>query len=320
MHFKGTEIPKGDKFNLKNCPTSFSGGRPKRIRKLLADVSEDLRKFQEVLYAQGKYGLLIVLQGIDTAGKDGVVKFLISGLNPAACDVRSFKAPNSDEVRHDFLWRSAKEVPARGQIMVFNRSHYEEVVAVRVHPQFLVRQNLSEELSGQNIWEKRFEQIRNWEQYLVENGIGVLKFFLTISKEEQRQRLLARVDTPSKNWKFSESDVHEREFWADNLKAWSRAIAATSTKRAPWHIIPANDKKMARLAVGHIVLEYLKKLPLAYPHLGRKEHQEALATLKSKLENEGGKEKKKDDGEKKDGKKKKDKKKEKKKNKKEEKK
>jgi PPK2 family polyphosphate:nucleotide phosphotransferase len=217
---------------------------------------------QQQLYASGDRAVLLVFQGMDTSGKDGVIRHVLSGINPQGCRVTSFKAPSAAELRHDFLWRCACALPERGQIGVFNRSYYEDVIVPRVHPQILVPQHLR---SDGRLWKERYRSINAFEQHLSANGTVIVKFFLHLSKDEQRKRLLARIDEPSKNWKIEDSDVTERGFWKDYMSAYAQGMAATSKKHAPWHIVPADDKDNARLIVARILLEAMEKLDLRMP-------------------------------------------------------
>jgi PPK2 family polyphosphate:nucleotide phosphotransferase len=232
---------------------------------MLARDIERLAKLQERLYAQHQWALLVVLQGMDTAGKDGVIKHVMRGINPLGCEVHAFKAPSSEDLDHDFLWRAETRLPARGDIGVFNRSYYEEVVIVRVHPEMLTHQKLPAELVGKDIWKERFEDIHAFERHLTRNGIVILKFFLHISKEEQRRRLLARLDDPAKQWKFSMNDIAERKLWDEYMSAYEHAIRATGNPGAPWYVVPADHKWFARLIVARAMLEALENLDLDYP-------------------------------------------------------
>ncbi len=235
-----------------------------------------MEELQQRLYAQGQWGVLMVFQGMDAAGKDGVIKHVISGINPQGCEVHSFKAPSADELAHDFLWRTGKDVPARGRIGIFNRSHYEEVLAVRVHPELLERQNLPPSATGKNIWQHRFKSIRAFEHHLARNGTVVLKFHLHISKDEQRKRFLARLDEPFKRWKFSVNDITERARWDDYMAAYQDMIRETSTDYAPWYVVPADHKHVAWLVVSAAIIEALEGLKLQYPKVTGK----ALERLK----------------------------------------
>lgn len=239
-------------------------------KELLEKNIEKMIELQDKLYAQDKYSLLLIFQAMDAAGKDSTIKHVMSGLNPQGTQVYSFKQPSKEELDHGYLWRIQKVVPERGRIGIFNRSHYEEVLVVRVHD-LLKNQPLPQELIDKNIWQKRYEQISNFENYLYENGTIILKFFLHVSKEEQKERFLARIDDQSKNWKFSAADVEERKYWNDYQKAYEDAISATSKKNAPWYIIPADKKWFARLLVSEIIVEALKKLKLEYPKLSKEQ-------------------------------------------------
>jgi PPK2 family polyphosphate:nucleotide phosphotransferase len=250
---------------------------------MLAQDVERLAKLQERLYADHRWALLVVLQAMDAAGKDGVIKHVMSGVNPQGCDVHPFKAPSAEELDHDFLWRTTTRLPRRGHIGIFNRSYYEEVLVVRVHPQMLAKQKLPDQVANEKtIWKERFKDIRAFERHLARNGIAVLKFFLHISKEEQRQRLLARIDEPAKRWKFSMDDVAERELWPKYMDAYGDMIRATSREEAPWYVVPADHKWFARLVVAAAMIETLEKLDLEYPKVegdALKELQKVRAAL-----------------------------------------
>jgi len=280
-------VPPGKKIKLKDYDPSFTAhykNKNEAAPKLQKDIKQ-LAKYQNILYAQNTYALLIVLQGMDSAGKDGVIRHVMCGVNPQGTQVHSFKEPSADELSHDFLWRNMKELPKRGGIGIFNRSYYEEVLVVRVHPELLDLQRLPPGAAGKNIWKHRFEEINNFEKYLVRNGIVVLKFFLNLSKEEQKRRFLARIDTPEKNWKFSFSDVKERAYWNDYMSAFEDALNHTSTEHAPWYIIPADHKWFTRTAVADVIVEKLKSLKLRYP-VSSEEHKQHLLEAKKSLENE----------------------------------
>jgi PPK2 family polyphosphate:nucleotide phosphotransferase len=238
-----------------------------------------------VLYAQNTCALLLIFQAMDAAGKDSTIKHVMSGVNPQGCQVFSFKAPSTEELDHDYLWRSFKALPERGRIGIFNRSHYEEVLAVRVHPEILATQQLPHLPKGDRIWHQRFEEINNFEKYLVNNGIVVLKFFLNVSKEEQKKRFLERINLPEKNWKFSLADLEVRKFWDDYMNAYEDVFNHTSTDHAPWHVIPADRKWFTRLAVADIVCTKLKELNLQYPQMSP-EHLQELSRAKALLESE----------------------------------
>jgi PPK2 family polyphosphate:nucleotide phosphotransferase len=250
---------------------------------MLAQDVERLAKLQERLYADHRWALLVVLQAMDAAGKDGVIKHVMSGVNPQGCDVHPFKAPSAEELDHDFLWRTTVRLPRRGHIGIFNRSYYEEVLVVRVHPEMLAKQKLPDQVANEKtIWKERFKDIRAFERHLARNGIAVLKFFLHISKEEQRQRLLARIDEPAKRWKFSMDDIGERELWPKYMDAYEDMIRATSRAEAPWYVVPADHKWFARLVVAAAMIETLEKLDLEYPKVegdALKELQKVRAAL-----------------------------------------
>lgn len=245
-----------------------------------------LAQYQARLAAQDTYGLLVVLQGLDAAGKDGAIKHVMSGVNPQGVSVHSFKVPSDEELGHDFLWRYSRALPGRGSIGIFNRSQYEEVLVVRVHPENLDRQRLPAE-ARHGIWERRFREINDWERHLVDNGIHVAKVFLNLSRAEQRRRLLARITDPDKNWKLSPADIAERAHWDEYQHAYSQALSNTSTEQAPWHVVPADHKWFARLAVAAIVVDALARIDPQYPRLGPSE-QAQLAEMRARLEAENG--------------------------------
>lgn len=280
-------VPPGKKIRLKDYDPVFTGqykNKEEASDKLQRDVIQ-LAKYQDILYAQNNFAMLIILQAMDTAGKDGTIKHVMSGVNPQGTQVHSFKAPSTDELDHDFLWRTAQALPERGAIGIFNRSYYEEVAVVRVHPELLAMQRLPPIPNGKNIWKYRFEEINNFEQYLVRNGIIVLKFFLNVSKEEQKRRLIARIDTKEKNWKFSAADVKERAYWENYMSAFEDAFNNTSTVHAPWHIVPADNKWFTRAVVADVIVEKLKSLKLSYPVVNAK-NQQILLQSKELLQNE----------------------------------
>ncbi len=251
--------------------------------KLEKDIAR-LAKYQDTLYAQNTHALLIIFQAMDAAGKDGTIKHVMSGANPQGTQVFSFKAPSAEERDHDYLWRCYKALPERGRIGIFNRSYYEEVLVVRVHPEILKSSQLPKE-AFKGIWKTRFEQINNFERYLVQNGVHVLKFYLNVSKEEQKRRFLARIERPEKNWKFSLSDAEERGHWDNYMKAYEDVFNRTSTKWAPWYIIPADNKWFARVAVADIIVTKLKSLRLKYPVMSEA-HTQELLLAKEALDNE----------------------------------
>jgi PPK2 family polyphosphate:nucleotide phosphotransferase len=234
-------------------------------RTMLAEGTKRLAELQERLYAQDRWALLVILQGIDTAGKDGVIEHVMSGVNPQGCQIHSFKAPSEEELDHDFLWRNITRLPERGRIGIFNRSYYEEVLVVRVHPEILANEKLPPELVTGKIWQHRFKDIRAFERYLTRNGIAILKFHLRISKEEQRRRLLARLDEPAKRWKFSMHDIAERKLWDKYMAAYEDMIRHTSTPEAPWHVVPTDHKWFAHLAIAATIVDRLERLNLQFP-------------------------------------------------------
>jgi PPK2 family polyphosphate:nucleotide phosphotransferase len=249
----------------------FTSEDKPRAKETLAAGVQALAKLQEILYAQNRWAVLVIFQGMDTAGKDSVIKHVFSGVNPQGCQVHSFKAPSSEELDHDYLWRCAKRLPSRGVIGLFNRSYYEETLVVRVHPESLEKQKLPAELLTKNIWKERFQDIRRFERYLMHNGIAVRKFFLHLSKKEQKKRFLERIDKPEKNWKFSANDVHEREHWQDYMEAYEDAIRHTATDEAPWYIVPADNKWFTHLIVAAALVDLLASLDLKYPKLSKEE-------------------------------------------------
>ncbi len=288
MKIEKFRIAEGSKVNLKNHPTDFTADysdKKQAVEDLKKNV-ERLRELQDVLYAQDKYSLLVVFQAMDAAGKDGAIEHVMSGVNPQGCHVVSFKQPSSEELDHDYLWRCQKNLPGRGMIGIFNRSHYEEVLVVRVHPEYLNYQQLpNETLNDKDIWNKRFKHIRDWEQHMVENGTHVIKFFLNVSRDEQKARFLSRIEEEDKNWKFSMGDVKERGHWDDYMKCYKEAIESTSTDLAPWYIIPADKKWFTRLAVSEVIVKKLESLDLHYPVL-TEEHKAELLEAKKMLESE----------------------------------
>ena len=254
------------------------------VRKLKAGIFQ-LAKYQDILYAQNNYSLLIIFQAMDAAGKDSTIKHVMSGVNPQGCQVFSFKAPSEEELDHDYLWRSMRALPERGRIGIFNRSYYEELLIVRVHPEILKKQQLPSFPKGDQIWKQRFEEINNFEKYLVNNGVIVLKFFLNVSKSVQRKRFLERIDSPEKNWKFSTSDLQERRFWDDYMNAYEEVFNHTSTEFAPWYIVPADRKWFTRLIVADIICQKLQELNLQYPKISE-EYKRKLSEAKKALEAE----------------------------------
>jgi PPK2 family polyphosphate:nucleotide phosphotransferase len=269
-------VSKGKHFRLKDWDPANIGEVDSKDHgeKLLAREREVLSELQQKLYAQDKWALLVVLQGMDAAGKDGVVSHVMSGVNPEGCDVWSFKEPSKEELDHDYLWRVHKCIPERGKIGIFNRSYYEEVLVVRVHAKLLIPERLPDELVTKNIWNERYEDINAFEKYLTHNGVLVRKFFLHLSKSEQKERFLARLDDPAKNWKFSMDDIKERGFWKDYQEAYEEMIQETATKDAPWYVVPADNKWYARLVVAGAIIEALDDLDLEYPVMDKAKKRE----------------------------------------------
>jgi PPK2 family polyphosphate:nucleotide phosphotransferase len=280
-------VPPGKRVRLTDFDPNFTGkfrNKDEAREKLAADV-ERLAEYQDILYAQDSQALLIIFQALDAAGKDSAIKHVMSGVNPQGTQVFSFKAPSPEELDHDYLWRCHKAVPERGRIGIFNRSYYEETIVVRVHPEYLAGQRLPEISGKKDLWELRFDQINDFESHLVGNGIEILKFFLNVSKEEQRQRFLARLNTPEKNWKFSINDVHERGHWDEYQRAFEEVFNHTSTKLAPWYIIPADRKWFTHVAIADIIVSKLKSMNLKYPTV-TEAHRKELADAKKLLESE----------------------------------
>jgi len=274
-----------DKWPTKVKPVYHSKAE---YRALLAGHIEKLNERQGLLYASNKYALLVIFQALDAAGKDSAIKHVMSGVNPQGCQVFSFKHPGAEELAHDFLWNAARRLPERGKIGIFNRSYYEEVLIVRVHPEILDGENLPHELRDEEtIWRDRYRSIVNFENHLFRNGTRILKFFLHLSWEEQRERFLKRIDQPAKNWKFSADDIRERSFWKQYRKAYEACLGATSTRTAPWYVVPADDKETAQLIVSHVILNTLRDLQLAYPKLGPERRRE-LQAARELLEKEPG--------------------------------
>jgi PPK2 family polyphosphate:nucleotide phosphotransferase len=276
---KHCRIDKPEKFKLADFDPADTFGLAtdiEQVRAILADGVARLEDMQERLYAHGRWAVLVVLQGMDAAGKDGVIKHVMAGINPQGCLVHAYKQPSAEELAHNFLWRIDKYLPERGRIGIFNRSHYEEVLAVRVHPDFLERQKLPSSVTKKNIWKHRFQDIRAFERHLTRNGTLVLKFHLRISKKEQRKRFLARLDEPQKRWKFSAADIAERAYWDDYMAAYEDMIRETSTDYAPWYVIPADHKHVAWVIVSAAIIEAIEALKPSFPKIGG----EALKDLK----------------------------------------
>jgi PPK2 family polyphosphate:nucleotide phosphotransferase len=254
----------------------------KGYRKLLEEHVEGLSSLQQLHYASNRYALLLIFQAMDAAGKDGAIRHVMSGINPQGCEVFSFKQPSSEELEHDFLWRTTRRLPERGRIGIFNRSYYEEVLVVRVHPEILRAQGLPADLlDGKTIWKERYRSIVDLEEHLHRNGTRIVKFFLHLSKNEQRKRFLERIDAPDKNWKFSLSDIHERKYWKHYMKVYEACLNATSTDHAPWFVVPADDKENARLIVSQIILDTLESLKMSYPKASKARRKELQAIRKS---------------------------------------
>jgi PPK2 family polyphosphate:nucleotide phosphotransferase len=246
-------------------------------KEALARQTKELSELQSQLYADGRHSLLLIFQAMDAAGKDGAIKHVMSGINPQGCRVHSFKQPSAEELRHDFLWRAIRRLPERGQIGIFNRSYYEDVLIVRVHPELLKHQGLPEGLiRGKTVWKERYRSISELEAHLNRNGTHVVKFFLHLSRDEQKKRFLARIDEPDKNWKFSEGDVAERKFWNNYRHAYEACLGATSTKGAPWYVVPADDKKNARLIISDVILSSLRSLKMEYPAVSDERREELM--------------------------------------------
>lgn len=275
---------------MDNSASKRSVSSAKDIKSYAKDVLEqslnDLQEQQDILWASDQYSLLIVLQAMDAAGKDGMIKHVMSGVNPQGCEVRSFKQPSSLELDHTYLWRAMIAAPERGKICIFNRSHYEDVLVVRVHPELLTRSGLPDDCITDRIWNERYEDINAFEQHLVRNGTKILKFFLHISKEEQRQRFLDRLNDPSKHWKFSAADVRERKYWDQYQRAYEDVLSHTSTRHAPWYVIPADNKWVSRALVAEIIASTISDLKLKYPRVDKSKRLE-LAAARRSLEREG---------------------------------
>jgi PPK2 family polyphosphate:nucleotide phosphotransferase len=279
-------VREGEKVKLRKWPTrvkSFYKSK-EHYQKILAEHTRSLSRQQNLLYARNQYAVLLIFQAMDAGGKDGAIKHVLSGINPQGCEVFSFKQPNADDLEHDFLWRTTCRLPERGRIGIFNRSYYEEVLIVRVHPELLRAQKIPAELLDKGtVWEKRYRSILDLEKHLHRNGTRIIKFFLHLSKDEQRRRFLERIDNPEKNWKFSQADIVERRFWKDYMKAYEACLGATSTGHAPWHVVPADDKENARLIFSQVVLDTLQSLKLNYPKTSRAHRQELRSIRKHLL-------------------------------------
>ncbi|ABD71744.1 Polyphosphate:AMP phosphotransferase [Rhodoferax ferrireducens T118] len=279
------QVKEGEKVNLKKWPTLVKPAYKSRheYEKLLADQVAELSQLQQLQYASNRYAVLLIFQAMDAAGKDGAIKHVMSGINPQGCQVFSFQHPSAEELDHDFLWRTTQALPERGRIGIFNRSYYEEVLIVRVHPEILRAQQLPDDLQdGKTIWQERYRSIMGLENHLYHNGTRIIKFFLHLSEEEQRKRFLARIDEPEKNWKFSAADIEERKFWPQYMQAYEACLSATSSKIAPWYVVPADDKENARLIISRIVLDTFSSLNMRYPETDAKRRQE-LQSIREQL-------------------------------------
>lgn len=277
-------VREGKDVNLKKWPTRVKPyyKSEKQLKKILRDRVEEMSDLQSLLYASNQYAVLLIFQAMDAAGKDGAIKHVMSGVNPQGCQVFSFKHPSAEELDHDFLWRTTRSLPERGRIGIFNRSYYEEVLIVRVHPELLRAEGVSNGAVGDKIWQERYRSIRDLEAHLHRNGIRIVKFFLHLSKEEQRKRFLARIDEPDKNWKFSRADIEERKLWKDYMKAYEACLGDTSTGHSPWYVVPADDKKNTRMIISQIILDTMRGLKLEYPKLSA-EHLKELRTIRKLL-------------------------------------
>lgn len=293
IHAKDFRVEEGEKVKLNKWPTQVKPVyRSKRqYQELLSKQVSELSALQQLHYASNNYAVLLIFQAMDAAGKDGAIKHVMSGVNPQGCQVFSFKHPSAAELEHDFMWRTSQCLPERGQIGIFNRSYYEEVLIVRVHPEILHSQGFSDGRFDENkIWQQRYDSIVDFEKHLHRNGTRIIKFFLHLSEEEQRKRFIERIDDPDKNWKFSAADIEERKFWKQYMKAYENCLSATSTKNAPWYVVPADDKENARLIVSQIILDMFKALKMRYPQTDEK-HREVLLSIRQQLMKEDSRDK-----------------------------
>jgi PPK2 family polyphosphate:nucleotide phosphotransferase len=285
LHSKDFRVREGDEVNLKKWPTKVKPvyESEEQYQVLLEEHVARLSSLQELLYASERHAILVIFQAMDSAGKDGIIKHVMSGVNPQGCQVFSFKHPSATELQHDFLCRTTRDLPERGRIGIFNRSYYEEVLIVRVHPEILTSEKLPD-MPDQNkkVWHDRYRSITDLEKHLQANGTRIIKFFLHLSQEEQRKRFLARIDDPDKNWKFTQADIHERKYWKDYMEAYEACLGATSSEHAPWYVVPADDKENARLIVSHIILDTLSDLKMAYPKTPPERHVE-LESIRKQL-------------------------------------
>ncbi|MDD5058923.1 MAG: polyphosphate kinase 2 family protein [Sideroxydans sp.] len=284
---KDFQVPEGTNVNLKKWPTRVKPvyQSKEQYAEMLQQHVAELSELQDLLYASNRYAVLLIFQAMDAAGKDGAIKHVMSGINPQGCQVFSFKHPSAQELEHDFLWRTMQALPERGRIGIFNRSYYEEVLIVRVHPEILQAQGLPPELlHKKTIWQQRYASITEMEKHLHRNGTRIIKFFLHLSPEEQRQRFLERIDKPEKNWKFSAADMQERQFWKQYMQAYEACLSATSSQDAPWYVVPADDKENARLIISQIVLDTFRSLDMHYPQVDEQRRKELLAARKQLMQ------------------------------------
>ncbi|MBA3611429.1 MAG: polyphosphate kinase 2 family protein [Nitrospirales bacterium] len=282
---KGFRIDEGTTVDLSKRPTRVKDiyNSKKQYKQVLKKHIEELKDLQRLHYAYNRYALLLIFQAMDAAGKDGAIRHVMSGINPQGCQVFSFKHPSAEELDHDFLWRTTQSLPERGRIGIFNRSYYEEVLIVRVHPEILLSQGLPDELLDEkSLWQDRYRSIVDLESHLYRNGTRIIKFFLHLSEEEQRKRFLQRIDEPEKNWKFSLADIKERKYWKEYMQAYEACLGATSTETAPWYVVPADDKNNARLIISNVIVETLKSLNMSYPTT-TKERQKELQSIRKRL-------------------------------------
>lgn len=290
---KDFRVPEGARVKLKKWPTLVKPicHSKEQYQELMGKQVSELSALQQLHYASDRYAVLLIFQAMDAAGKDSIIKHVMSGINPQGCQVFSFKHPSAQELEHDFLWRTTQSLPERGRIGIFNRSYYEEVLIVRVHPEILKAQNIPDELlNNKTIWKERYRSILDLESHLHRNGTRIIKFFLHLSKEEQRKRFLNRIDNPDKNWKFSPADIEERKCWDQYMQAYEECLSATSTSNAPWYVVPADDKENARLIVSQVILDTFKMLKLSYPETSE-EHQRELKSIRRQLMKEAARDK-----------------------------
>jgi PPK2 family polyphosphate:nucleotide phosphotransferase len=286
---KSYRVDDGKKFSLKDFDPADTGHlhSKEHAKELLERGIAEMAELQDKLYAQDRWALLLIFQAMDAAGKDGAIKHVMSGVNPQGCQVYSFKVPSEEELNHDYLWRNMRRLPERGHIGIFNRSYYEEVLVVRVHPEAFKQERLPESVITKDIWKERFDDMAAFEHYLTHNGVVIRKFFLNLSRKEQKRRFLARLDEPEKNWKFSAADIHERSFWDDYMKAYEEMITHTASKHAPWYVVPADNKWFTRVVVAAAIVDTLKSLNLAYPTVDPEKRKD-LSAARKHLEGKNG--------------------------------